>query len=439
LLAVDGTRLKSLAESHRGEQAKAKEELDALKKLFADDAITAAQLEEAKQLLGKPDEALSVVERSRRDAYADVAEGRLPAKHLTSVLAAAGGTAPAAGAPAAPAGPAASPMANVPWPEQLAGLAARFEESGAPVLLLVDPKAASSPALGRLVRAAMAWPAAPAAMGAESEKAAPSASAKQGPDAVALVLDPYPARADTTLLVRGGVRRYPADTAPRQVAAAAAGAKVVGSPGSERVIAGGAATAFVGPRCAVTLLGDAVQVDALLDHAASERLAWTKAVENLAKARPALGLVADPAWFRTTLARLESGIPGQMFEARVFVELRLGTQADLDEWDRMWKLSTQELMAVSATAEPRSEGSAEWLRCAVRLEFVGVAAATAATETWADFHRRLPERFGADNIQLLDVQRGDATIVLRFDLRAQALADWIDSGLAFPGSRALQP
>ncbi len=431
LLAVDAERLTSLAESRRGEVAKAKTQLETLKKLFAEDAITAAQLEEAKQLLGRPDDGLGAAERARRDAYADVAEGRLPPRHLASVLGAAGGATPA---PAAAPAPALSPMASAAWPEQLAGLASRFEEEGAPVLFLVDPKVAASPALGRFVQGALSWPAA-----SPATKGTTTGSDAANPNAVALVLDPYPARADTTLLIRGGLRRYPSDAAPRLVAAPPSGSKVVGDPGRERLVGGGATTAFVGPRCSLTLLGDAQQVDALLDRSAGERLAWSKAIENVAAAKSAFGLVADAAWFRTVLARLETSHPGQMFEARVFVELRLGTQSDFDEWDRLWRLSTDGIMAASATAELRTEGSTEWLRCSFRLEFAGTGAAAGAIETWSDFQRRLPERFGADNLRLLDIQRGDATIVLRFDLKASALADWLDAHLAFPGSHALQP
>jgi hypothetical protein len=60
--------------------------VDALKRLFLDEAITAAQYEEGKRLVEADATTLSAADARRRKVYLDLATGRLPSEYLRAVL-----------------------------------------------------------------------------------------------------------------------------------------------------------------------------------------------------------------------------------------------------------------------------------------------------------------------------------------------------------------
>ena len=77
LLAVNGKRLIELAQQRALAEQHTVERIAFVKKLFVDDKITAAQLEEAKKLLQSPAESLTDLDQKRREVYAKVADDKL--------------------------------------------------------------------------------------------------------------------------------------------------------------------------------------------------------------------------------------------------------------------------------------------------------------------------------------------------------------------------
>lgn len=398
MLAVDGERLRALAESRRGASRRSDGQLDALRKLFLEEEITAAQYEEARTLLRAPAGSLDERSRVRREAYADLAEGRLAPRHLAAVLDTGG---------AAPAGPAANgPSA---WNEAAAMFAGRWTDIDAPVALAFDREALrDDDRLRRFAEAAASW-------GVGSWSAANGGTPRQS----ILLCEPFPATSDTSFLVRGALRRHRGDASLALLADEAGG--------GERLHREATTSALVAPRTSLTIAGDDEALDRTLGRPANARPGWTASLSTaLASAMP-LTVVADGPWFVERLRSFPGAEAGGYFLGKIYSELML---PDDPTGPQAWSDSTSGLRSAALTGQP----AGEWIRTGVRLDFGTHDEADRAAPGWRVFLFRMAE-WAPDATRTLDVQVDGASLVLRLDIRTAALVDWIDRSLALPGSR----
>ncbi len=413
LLAVDGPRLEAIALTRRSDAERDKVRLETLRSMFAGDEITAAQFEEAKVVLNAPLATLTPPQRSRRDTFVECADGRLPPKHLASVL---------ASIDAAPASPSTAVAPAMTWPDLFATTASRFTEIEAPVAIVFDVDACDGrPELSRFARAAARWPV-----------NTWSTDTKALPRSVGLIVDPLPETADTTLLVRGAVRETRSDALLASLLVAAAAPSVSGTIGRERVDRDGAVSARIAPRCVFTLLGDPDGLDRLLDRSVERRPAWRIALASASRDGAAVAGAADGLWFVERLARIAPRSRGGFFVGKVWEDLAL---PDPKLWEEDWQRATNRLTSVSASGTPNGE----WLRCTVRLTFLEASDVEIALPGWASFSERMSERFGAEHARGLDTQRDGTCIVLRCEVNIASLAAWIDRSIALPGSLLARP
>ena len=88
MLAVNEKHLIEVAQRRVAAEQHTAERIASVKKLFAEDKMTAMQLQEAKRLLQASVEALSETDKQRRQVYVDLADNKLTAAYLTAALAA---------------------------------------------------------------------------------------------------------------------------------------------------------------------------------------------------------------------------------------------------------------------------------------------------------------------------------------------------------------
>lgn len=391
MVAIDGERLKALAQSRLNSSARSDEQLAALKKLFLEEEIGAAHFDEARVLLRRPLAELSERERLRREAFSDLAEGRLAARHLARVL-----------------GESESPrvaIAPAAWTSLVAGLAGQVGDVDAPVALSLDLDALRDAAgLGRFVDAFAAW-------GGTRWSAERGGTPRQ---AVAF-LDPFPSTADTSLLVRGVARQHRSESTLDTLLAEPI---ATDAPAATRLLA---------PRTSVTFAGDGEGLDRLLARPKDGRPNWSAALATTLERAMPIALVADGPWCVERLARLPASARGRIFFGPVYASLMLD---DDPAGPQAWREATNGIGTVVATAQP----AGEWMRTAFRLDFESPAQADAAAPHWRMFLFRLQVTAPDGTLRPLDVQIDGRSLLLRMDIRTAALLGWIDESLALPGS-----
>ncbi|MBL9121395.1 MAG: caspase family protein [Phycisphaerae bacterium] len=401
MLAVDGERLKALAEARKSASHRSDGQLEALRKLFIDEAITAGHFEEARALLRLPIEGLSERDRRRREVYTDCAEGRLDPKQLAKALGNESNPRPTP-APAGPAG----------WPEIVASIAPRFTDVDAPVALAIDVDLLREDAgFGRFAVAAGQW-------------GAPPWSTERGgaPRRAVLLMDPLPATVDATVLLRGAIRQHRGDG----TLGALLEGDVVARTGAQRVGHERAYTMVVGPRATLTAEGESEELDRLLERPGNARPGWAAGLESSLKASLPLALVADGPWCVDRLARFAGADGGRIFFGKIFAELMLPDDPSVPE---AWSEATAGIQTVAATGQP----TGDWTRAAIRIDFGAAHEADRAAPHWRRFLDRLPE-WTDSVVRPLDVQVDGRSLMLRLDIRSRSLIDWVDANLALPGS-----
>jgi hypothetical protein len=398
MVAIDGERLRSLTQSRRQASARSDSQLEALKKLFVDEAISAAQFEEARELFRKPVAELSERERARREIYADAAEGRLAPLSLARAL----------GESDAPR----QTVAELPWSERVAGIAARMSDVDSPVALALDVEALQEVgAVGRFVDALTRW-------------GGLAWSTEHGgrPRQAVAFLDPFPRTADTSLIVRGVLRQHRSEGSLGELLADR------GATGnSDRVVGGNSVTQAIGSRATLTFAGDAEGLDRLLARPTDGRPGWSQAVATTLQRAMPLALVADGRWCVDRLAQLPDATRGRIFFGRVYGMLML---ADDPAGPQAWREATNGIQTVVATGQPAGDS----IRSAFRLEFATAAEADAAAPHWRMFLFRLGDWTPEGAVRTLDVEIQGRSLILRMDIRTDALIKWIDESLALPGS-----
>jgi uncharacterized caspase-like protein len=405
MLAVDAQRLQALAASRQFASQRSDGQLEALRKLFLAEEITAAQFDEARSLLRSSIESLSDLDRRRREAYADLAEGRHTPKHLASVF-----------GEKSPESPPAQPSGAAAWPDVASSFAARFTDIDAPVALALDVGALREiPILQRFADAAAAW-------------GAPTWSVERGgsPRQTVLLVDPLPATSDTSVLLRGALRQHRGD--------ATLDLLVEGTPtgaADNRAAADGTLTSLIAPRSSLTLAGDSEMLERLLARPANSRPGWAAALGAALRASTAMALVADGPWVVERLNRFAGPGNGHIFVGRIYSELMLPGDSSVPV---LWSEATAGLQTVAANGQP----AGDWIRTSIRLEFGAADEADLAAPRWRIFLSRLPE-WAPDAVRPLDVQVDGRTLIVRLDIRVASLVAWIDEHLALPGSRLYRP
>ncbi len=430
MLAVDGERLKSLAEARHSASSRSDAQLEALRAMFVDEKISAAQFEEARGLLRAPIGALSEGDRRRREVYADLAEGRIAPKHLSALL---GNVAqapapqqgnpphpasqpPASQPPSQPAG-SASPIPSAAWSEIVTSIAPRFTDVEAPVAMTFDLDALRESAdFARFADAIAAW------------GAPPWANGRGGlPRQAALFADPLPANADTTFLLRGEVRQHRGEGPLGSLFESDVAERL----GAERVGHDDAYSMMLAPRSTLTLVGESEALDRLLGRPGDGRPSWTASLGTALRASMPMTLVADGPWFVDHLERWAGERNGFIFTGRIYEELSLPGSG---EPPRIWGEATEGIQAIALTGQP----TAAWIRTAIRIDFGTAAEADRAAPGWRIFASRLPE-WAPGAVRPLDVQVADRSLILRVDIRSADLIRWVDERCALPGSALVRP
>lgn len=401
LLAVDGPRLAALADARKGADRRSEEQLSSLRDVFVQEKLSAARFEEARRLLRAPIESLSDAERERRTIYADLAEGRVALHHLDTLLPERAASTPLAPAPEAE------------WPAIVASMAPRFTDVEAPMAIALDLDALRGEGtLGRFAEAFGRW------------KLPEQASSGPGQPRLAVLLcEPFPATSDSTVLLRGMLRRHRGDGALPQILGEASGID------GDRLTIEGTLVQRVAPRTTLALVGGVEDAQRLLARAGDRRPQWSAALDAALRSGMPLALAADGPWSLDRLETFAGGRDGRLFVGGLYASLMLDDSAEIP---RLWAEATDGLLTLSATGQP----TGPWIRTAIRIDFATDADAERAAPRWRLFLSRLPGWVGADDVRPLDVQRSERSLILRFDLRIEALADWLDQRCALPGSAA---
>lgn len=426
MLAIDGERLKALAEARHNASSRSDAQLEALRTMFVDEKISAAQFEEARGLLRSPIASLAEGDRRRREVYADLAEGRIGPKHLSALL---GNVArpptPEQGNPQPPASPTpatqpavpAYPIPSAAWSEIVTAIAPRFTDVEAPVAMTFDLDALRESAeFARFADAIAAW------------GAPPWANGRGGlPRQAALLADPLPANADTTFLLRGEVRQHRGEGPLGSLFESDVAERL----GAERVGHEDAYSMMLAPRSTLTLVGESEALDRLLARPANARPTWTAALAAAVQSAVPMTLVADGPWFVDHLERWAGEKNGFIFAGKIYEELSLPGSSEMP---RMWNEATEGIQAISVTGQP----TGQWIRTAVRIDFGTAAEADRAAPGWRLFASRLPE-WAPGAARPLDVQVSDRSLILRVDIRSADLIRWVDERCALPGSDLVRP
>jgi uncharacterized caspase-like protein len=407
LLAIDGERLRTAAAAKKADAERRAQATAQLRRLLDDDAIDAQRFAEAERLLALA--APNAAERARIALYLDVAEGRLAPKHLAAML------------DAAASQPVAEGSAQLRWPDRLASIASRFAATDAPLAIVYRLDACARLAvLGRFARAATA-------------ATAWSDAARASMRRTALLVDPFPPLIDATLVERCSLHDFADDAAMTARLAPDDASKVRAAEQRGRIVSGDAILAALGGTCIARMPGDDAGFERMLARPDDERPSFAAALRRLCAADPTIGVVAEGPWFVAKLASYAGDAPGRLFVGRVFEQLAL--PAD-DLFAREYAASTSRLAAVSIAAEPNPAIGPTWLRCTARVDFGSAPNAELAEPGWSAFVDRLAERCGEAAVRGVGVQRSDASLLLAFDLDAEAAAAWIDAHVALPGSAA---
>jgi hypothetical protein len=405
MLAIDAERLSALAQVRDRADQRIAETLDALKRLLIEDRITAEEFAEGRSLLRGDRATQDEGAIARRDAFVELAAGRIDRAQFDRRVADAAPTNPDAGARTA---------ANADdWSAAAASLAIRFD--GAPVAVALDLGALrQDPLWSRFAEASARWP-----MSAWSEANCAA------PDRMLLLLEPFPATSDATVLMRGALRRHQPGSLDRLAEASADRASH---------------TRSIGERRTMTVVGDAAASDAILARPDDGAPAKRRAIDAVLRHAPPIGLVLDGPWlierieaFGRDPRRLPQASaegppqqPGGLFVGAVYESLSLPDSAELtDRFDA----ATAGLLAARVLAEP----TGPWIRLRVRLDFGTPDEADRAAPGWRIFLSRV-RAWSDDALRPFDVEVDGASLHLRLDLRSERAITWIDDSIALPGS-----
>ncbi len=412
LLAIDAERLRALAEVRDHADRRIADSLEALKRLFVEDQLSAAAFEEARLLLRRDHASLDERERARRDAFVALAHGRMERSQFERSL-----------ADAPPALPA---VATAPdWPAIAGSFAARVD--GAPVAVSLDLAALrEDPAWSRFAKAFVRWPAAGDMDGA--------CAADRG----VYLLEPFPATSDATVLMRGALRHHREDPAACMTQAFA-------RDGTE--------TRGLDGRITMSIVGDAAAANwaaanwATANWATPDdgRPSMRRAVERLVRHAPPIGIAFDGPWLLDRLERFgrdpsrlpqasaegPEQQPGGLFVGATYESLSLADSPDLAE---RFAIATGGLQSVRVLAEP----TGPWTRLRLQLDFGTPEEADQAAPAWRIFLSRLPA-WSDGGVRPFDAQVDGSSLALRCDLRTERAIAWIDAFLALPGSARERP
>jgi hypothetical protein len=431
MLAIDGERLKSLAESRKNASSRSDSQLEALRRMFVDEQISAAQFEDARTLLRTPIASLAETDRQRREVYADLAEGRIGPKHLATLLgsvqgrttpvapvapAATPATEPAA-TPAATPAPDALPIQSAAWSEIITSIAPRFTDLEAPVAFAFDLDALRENAeFARFATAIAAW-------------GAPEWANERGglPRQAVLFGEPLPATSDSSLVLTGAVRQHRGEVPFGDLFESS----IITDLGAARVGHDAGYTTMLAPRSTLSLVGESEAIDRLLARPRDGRPTWTAALGSVIRSAMPLGIVADGPWFLEHLERWAGPKNGFIFAGKIYEELSLPNSS---QQPLMWTEGTEGIQTVSLTGQP----TGSWIRTAVRIDFGTADEADRAAPSWRLFASRLPEWSG-DAVRPLDVQVTDRSLIVRIDIRSAELLRWVDERCALPGSAIARP